>query len=635
MSVIKGLFVTWPGRLVAVALVGVLAGGIVVASRVNGQPAKTDIRTQAVTRGAVTQTVAVSGSINPSTQVKLAFKTQGKIAAVYVSVGQQVAAGQAIATLDTTDLQNALTQAQQNLKSAQLSYDKAVQGAGDAQRSLDQTIQSTQTDIATAQQALAKLQANYANARGNVLTFGSAIYTDLGSFQSALDAIKTNIDIVLNQLDNSQRNGDIQLNAQNDFKSAQTSLNNSYAPLQNAQNLAATVLKPAIDDLQRSLDGIGAAIMEFDSALAASQDAGRATSDFQQAMLSYSLASSRLQGALDSVTAPLGTIATNVSMAQASLNTTNTRTIKGLDMARTYLAALQSSVASEQQQGSALKTRLTQAGSSLSTVSDAIVGGIVTALQNIVSAQQRAASSVQSAQTNVANQPFSIATAKTAVDNAALSVQNAQASIDAATLTAPAAGVIASIANAVGENSASPFAVLAGTSALSLHGTVGEADVAKLKLGQVANVTIDAVGTNNRMTGKVTSVDPVATIQQGVPVYGVDVTIDLPNQQVRPGMSGTANVVIASKQGVLIVPNLAIRSSGSRRYVQVLKDGEAVDADVTFGIANDTVTEVASGLAEGDLVVLPQARATGTQKPGGFGPGGGGGPVIVGPGRGG
>jgi len=249
-------------------------------------------------------------------------------------------------------------------------------------------------------------------------------------------------------------------------------------------------------------------------------------------------------------------------------------------------------------------------------------------MQNIVSTQQRSAQSIQSAQTNVANQPFNLASAKTSVDNAATSVQNAQANIDAATLTAPSSGVIASIANSVGESSASPFAVLANTAALSLHGTIGEADVAKLKLGQVANVTVDAVGSTTRMTGKVTSVDPVATIQQGVPVYGVDVTIDLPNQQVKPGMSGTANVIIASRQGVLTVPNLAIRTTGGRRYVQVLKDGEAVDADVTFGIANDTVTEVVSGVSEGDLVVLPQTRATATQRVGGGGPGGG--PVFIG-----
>src|SRR5207249_702776 len=144
----------------------------------------------------------------------------------------------------------------------------------------------------------------------------------------------------------------------------------------------------------------------------------------------------------------------------------------------------------------------------------------VSAMQTVVATQQRAAPSIPPARTDVANQPFNLASAKTSVDNAATSVQNAQATIDAATLTAPSSGVIASIANSVGENSASPFAVLANTAALSLHGTIGEADVAKLKLGQVANVTVDAVGSTTRMTGKVTSVDPVATIQQGVPGAG-------------------------------------------------------------------------------------------------------------------
>ena len=343
----------------------------------------------------------------------------------------------------------------------------------------------------------------------------------------------------------------------------------------------------------------------------------------------YNLASLKLTSAIDSVTSPLSSIASNVTTAQASLNTTNTRTMTALDRSRTDLATLLTAVTAEPQLASSTKTKLSQAGTSLSTVNDAIGGSIVNAMQNVDATIQRSAQSVQSAQTNVAQQPFNLANAKASVDNAATNVQTAQANLDTATLYAPSSGIIASIASAVGESAASPVMVLTGSSALTLHGTIGEADVAKLKVGQVANVTVDAVGTSARMTGKVTSVDPTATIQQGVPVYGVDVTIDLPNQQVRPGMSGTANVVIASRQGVLTVPNLAIRTTSGKRYVQVLKDGEAVDTDVTFGIANDTVTEVTAGLAEGDLVVLPQSRTTSTPRPGG-GFGGGGGPVIVG-----
>ena len=629
MGVVRGMLLTWPGRLFALALIGVIVGGAVFVSRANAPAAKQELRTQPVTKGTVTQSVAISGSVASSSQAKLTFQKTGKVTAVYVSVGQQVSAGQALAKVDSTDLENALAQAQSSLRSAQVSYDRAVASANDAQRSLEQTQQSTQTDIANAEQAVTKLKANYVTAKNAALSAATTIYTDIGSFQSGLDTLKTDIDIESNDLAQAQRDPAVGLNAQSDVKNAQSAINGGYGPLSSAQSLTASVLKPAIDEWQRGIDGIGASIARFDSALASGSDTTAASADFQQSMLSYNLASQKLTSAIDSVSSPLSSIASNVTTAQASLNTTNTRTMTALDRSRTDLATLLTAVTAEPQLASSTKTKLSQAGTSLSTVNDAIGGSIVNAMQNVDATIQRSAQSVQSAQTNVAQQPFNLANAKASVDNAATNVQTAQANLDTATLYAPSSGIIASIASAVGESAASPVMVLTGSSALTLHGTIGEADVAKLKVGQVANVTVDAVGTSARMTGKVTSVDPTATIQQGVPVYGVDVTIDLPNQQVRPGMSGTANVVIASRQGVLTVPNLAIRTTSGKRYVQVLKDGEAVDTDVTFGIANDTVTEVTAGLAEGDLVVLPQSRTTSTPRPGG-GFGGGGGPVIVG-----
>jgi hypothetical protein len=46
-----------------------------------------------------------------------------------------------------------------------------------------------------------------------------------------------------------------------------------------------------------------------------------------------------------------------------------------------------------------------------------------------------------------------------------------------------------------------------------------------------------------------------------------------------------------------------------------MKDGQPVDTDVTFGIGNDTVTEVLTGVQEGDVVVLPQPRAAASGGP--------------------
>src|SRR5712691_7729785 len=111
MTVLRGALTTWPGRLFAVALASTLA-----------------------------------------------VKSSGKIAAVYVAVAQQVTAGQPLVKIDTTDLENALAQAQSNLRSVQLNYGHAAANANDAQRTLEQTQQSTQNDIAAAQQTLAKLK---------------------------------------------------------------------------------------------------------------------------------------------------------------------------------------------------------------------------------------------------------------------------------------------------------------------------------------------------------------------------------------------------------------------------------------------------------------------------------------------
>ena len=201
------------------------------------------------------------------------------------------------------------------------------------------------------------------------------------------------------------------------------------------------------------------------------------------------------------------------------------------------------------QRVSTLKLKLSQATTSSNTLADAINGSYVTAMQNVPATIDRTSQTVQSAVSALASKPADIQSAQNSVDSAQISVQTAQTNLDYAILRAPSAGVIQAINGTVGEpastSTTTPVVLLANTGTVQLHGTVGESEVSKLKLGLVANITVDALGASTRMTGKVTGVDPVATIQQGVPVYGVDVTIDVPNASIKPGMSGTASVAPA------------------------------------------------------------------------------------------
>jgi HlyD family secretion protein len=629
MSVLRGILMTWPGRIFAVVVIGLMAGGAVFVSRANAPAAKTEIRTQAVTKGSVIQSVAVSGSVAASNQTKMTFKTTGKIAALYVTVGQQVTAGQPLAKLDTTDLETALAQAQSNLVTAQNNYNRTASSTSDSQKALNQARQQAAQDLATAQTALNKITTNYASAKSNFTSYTDNATSGISSFQDSLNTIQSQIDALIAEMSTIVGGGDT-----GDLRNALNAISGAKSPgLQNAQSNSLTLLSPALSDYRIARSTLLSVVADFDAALAAGNDTTRIASSLQLAQTNYSIATSRLTSALDTTSAVLTTVQTGVTTAQSSLNTQAT---KGLhtpfDQWRADLATLYTLVGGQQQNVSTVKLKITQAATYLATINDAVGGSIANATQNVTTTAQRGQQSIDAATTALSSKPYDLTSSQASVDNAAAAVETAQNNITNATVLAPTAGVVASIASAVGESAASPFMVLANTTSLVLHGTIGESDVAKVKLGLVANVTVDAVTAAGRMTGRVTSLDPVATIQSGVPVYGIDVTIDLPNTQVKPGMTGTATVIIASKQGALTVPNLAIRTTNGRRYLQVVKDGEAVDTDAVFGISNDTTTEVISGVAEGDLVVLPAARATATARPGagGGGFGGGGGPVIIG-----
>ena len=622
-------FVTsWPGRIVALALgVGIIFGAARVAG-VGGQPAASAApRTATVTRGGVTQTVSVSGSVNASGQARLSFKTGGRLANIMVSVGQTVSAGQALATLDTTDLQTALATAQQNLANAQASYQKAVLSSNDTRAQLDDTQRQTATNIANAQSALNKVKTNYTTAKSNFISLTSQEKSDVQTLQAGLDALRQGNAAFLIALQNATTQTQ-------DVKNATNAAQQASVNLDTANAYSVNLLAGALIDFNNQLIQLLASISAFDTAIAGGQDTTGIAASLQTQQLAYATSSSRLSSAIDSVNGAIGAAQANISSAQNSLNSSSTSQDLSLQGQRADAQNLLVMVAQTTQTASVAKTRLTQASTSLQTVSDTIQSSYANAVQALQNAQDQAATSLRNAQSAVANIPFNLQSAQTSVDNASNSVATAQSNLDAAVLTAPAAGIVASIANQVGEfvtggNTNNAFMVLTNTTALVLHGTVGEADVSKLKLGQVANITIDALS-GQKMTGKVTSLDPVATIQQGVPVYGIDVTIDVPASSVKAGMSGTAAVIIASKQNVLIVPNTAIRTINGQRGLSVLKDGETVDTVAQFGLSNDTNTEVVSGVAEGDVIVIPQARASasggnrGVQiggPAGGFGPG--------------
>jgi HlyD family secretion protein len=680
---------TWLGRgIVGLAVVGVVGAAVIAPRLTSGSP-QPALRTAQVAKGNVTQTVGVSGSINASALVKTSFRPSGRLAEILVKVGDTVTAGQPLARLETFDLQTAVKQAEANLLSAQAKYDQTVAGASaedlalaknaldsavvsyeqtkkntaldltNAQSTLDKANRSladakttTASDVAAALQSLTRTKTSYSTARTNFSSLTGGLATDIATYTAALATMRSRITTAISSIAAVEAVGGAA-----GIASAKTSLYSADLSLVTAQN-AVSALDSALGEHRTAVAALVAAADAFDKVVASSTDTSSVTPQYTTAQTNYTLAASRLTGAIDTVATSVTSASTSVSSAWSSVNSDLNRDNSNLFVVRENIVALQKALTDESQLSSAIKSKVTQAGTALATITEAVNGSIVnaqqayttarskaqttlqtaeeaaaSAAQALTTAQDKAASTLATTEITLSNARVSyakstatprstdIAIALSGLQLAQIALDKAKADLENATLKAPVAGVISSLTNQVGEAPANPFAVIAVTSTLTLHGTIGESEVAKIKLGQVATLGVDAVASGTRLTGKVTGLDPVATLQQGVPVYGIDITIDRPDPAVRPGMTATATVIIQSKQGVLTVPNSAIRTVAGRRGVQVLENGVAVDGgEVVFGISNDAVTEVISGLTEGQTVVLPAPRTTTTA---GQGQGGG------------
>ncbi|MDE2311824.1 MAG: efflux RND transporter periplasmic adaptor subunit [Patescibacteria group bacterium] len=133
--------------------------------------------------------------------------------------------------------------------------------------------------------------------------------------------------------------------------------------------------------------------------------------------------------------------------------------------------------------------------------------------------------------------------------------------------------------------------------------SLNEVDVAKIKVGQKATLNFDAID-GLQITGEVAQVDTIGTVSQGVVTYNVKIGMDTQDDRVKPGMSVSASIITNVAADVLTVPNGAVKTSGNTSYVQILgSDGKPQNQTVTTGLADDTNTQILSGLNEGQEVV--------------------------------
>jgi RND family efflux transporter MFP subunit len=232
--------------------------------------------------------------------------------------------------------------------------------------------------------------------------------------------------------------------------------------------------------------------------------------------------------------------------------------------------------------------------------------------------------SLEQAQKNLASK---LALAQATLDNAKLAVEQAQRNLENAKLVAPYDGVVSAVNYGVGDRASGTAVTIVNLSLLQVKVTVAEVDVAKIKLGQTATMTLDAL-MGKTYNAKVIAISPVGTITQGVVNYTVTLEITNSDGSIKPGMTANLTIEVERRDNVLLIPTRAVTTKGTQKIVTVQSKGQPVTKVVTVGLSNDTSVEIMDGLQEGDVVVINQSKTATTTGGGGMGiPGiGGGGP---------
>lgn len=589
----KNIFhLIWRKKWVVLLVLIILAGGGYWSYNKWGKSGVTvKYVTAAAERGTLVSSISGTGQVSAANQIDIKSKVAGDVLLVgNISVGQEVKAGALLFQLNARDALKTVRDAEVNLESAKLSLTKLQQAADpltllQAENTLAQAVESKKNAEDSIVKAHEDAFSTVSNAFLDLPTIITELYDvlyskDIGESETSIGSGYWNSDALLNNVGNWQ-----------------------YAE----------------------------GLKKFQAAAIA--DYGVARTKYDINFTSYK-STSRYSDDAAVETLLSQTIEAVKSMSQSAKSSSNfldawvdTRTKQGYRI-----------FAKVTEHQGLLATYIGKINNHLSSLA-AIQQTLQDNRETIVNAARTIAEKTASlADIKAGADPLDLEAQKISVRQKENSLADAREKLADYTVRASFDGMIASFSVKKGDTlSANTSVGTLVTKQQIATIALNEVDIAKVKVGQKVTLTFDAVE-DLTITGDVVEVDAVGTVSQGVVSYNVKIAFNVQDERIKPGMTVTASIILSSKPDVLIVKTSAIKNQNGGSYVEVLVNGVPEKRTVEVGGNNDTMTEIISGLTEGDNVVTQTissnstaaTTAATTNRAGGQGGsfGGGGGDVM-------
>lgn len=171
-------------------------------------------------------------------------------------------------------------------------------------------------------------------------------------------------------------------------------------------------------------------------------------------------------------------------------------------------------------------------------------------------------------------------------------------------IIAPISGTIILKSVEAGQTFTNSDSVFVMSDRLTVKAQVDETDIGKIKIGQKAQITLDAYS-DKVIEARVDHIAFDATTTNNVTTYVVDVLPKRTPEFMRSGMTANVTFILAEKNHVLLVPSLVIFEEEGNKFV--LREGQdkkqTIKVVVETGLTDGKNTEIISGLDEGDVIL--------------------------------
>ncbi|MFA5211638.1 MAG: HlyD family efflux transporter periplasmic adaptor subunit [Patescibacteria group bacterium] len=555
--------------------------------------------TYKVTRGDLVQTVDATGNVESADEIDLRFESVGKVARIYKNTNDQVKQDDLIMELENGDMSARLAQANATLLKAEANLKKVLSGETNsyieqleakytqAEANLQQVKAATSDEIANAEAILATAENNLKLAEGG---------EDSIIVKNAYEDLTAQIQLAQDSVSNALFKADNILGVDNDL--ANDSFEDYLSSMDKSKLLVAEnkyrQAKIARDDIDEKVSAILFSPFDYEKINSFSSDILADLTIVKDMLVAVSqmLNSTVAIGNLSQT--ELDSMKTGIQSVRTDLSSNNVSLIN-------YVQAISDAKNSYE----SYKIAYEKAKSNLINIKSKALADVA-AYEALVS--QSLASYTDAK--NPAREE-DVLSAEAGVSEAKAGVSQAVASLNKTKLFAPIDGILGKINVKAGEySSASDIAAKIINPHFEIKVDVPETDIIKIKIGDSAQINLDAYGDDVVFSGKVLEIEQGQTVIQDVIYYNV--TLSLEEKQdfsynIFNGMTADVIFYTEKKENTLFIPQRVILSDeNNQKYARVLNnEKQIINKNLITGMkGDDGFIEIVEGLAEGDEVII-------------------------------